>query len=109
LVLGAEAVGNPSAHAGAGAEAVAGVELQHGLGVDAGVAVHGVEHAEFVGVAGEIGQEFGDPEAALTAPLKADDGAGMRFFADLRFVIKGIELGGAAAHVEEDDAIGAGA
>lgn len=33
----------------------------------------------------------------------------MRFFADLRFVIKGVELGGAAAHIEEDDAVGAGA
>lgn len=73
MVFRAKAVRDPGSHARAGAEAVASVELKHGLGVDAGVAVHGIEDAKFVCVAGNVWQEIRDPEATFAALFEGDD------------------------------------
>ena len=55
-----------------------------------------------------MGHQLGNPRAALAALLERGDGAGVRFGADLRLVFEGVELRRAAAHAEEDDALGAG-
>ncbi len=103
LVFGAEPVADPRAEAGALAEPVAGVELVEALGVVAGVGVHAVEEAELVGVLRGLGHQLGDPESALAMLGEIEDGTGMLLVSGLRFVIEGVELGGAAAHAEEDD------
>ena len=108
LIFRSESVTDPRTEAGPFAEPVAGVELEEGLGMDPGVGVHAVEEAELVGVFGRLGHEFGNTEAAPAVLFEVVDRAGMRFFPGLRFVVKGIELGGAAAHAEEDDPFGPG-
>ena len=87
--------------------------------------VEGADEAEFVGVPGEVGEEFADPHAALAVLLEAERGAedGAEFvfraadvtavewlagvLVECRFRVEEVDLAGAAPHEEEDDALGA--
>ena len=84
------------------------MELVKTLGVVAGVGVHAIEQAEFVGVFCRLGHQLGDPEPALAVLGEIEDRPGVLLVPGLGFVVEGVELRGAAAHAEEDDPFRAG-
>ena len=84
------------------------MQLQGRLGVVASVAIHALELAKLVDVPGGVGEQFRNPGAALAVLLEVKDGTGVGFFAGLRLVVKGVEMGGTAAHEQKDHALGAG-
>ena len=108
LILRAEAVSDPGAHARATAEPFACVQLQEGLRMVAGVRVHAVDHAKFVRVLGGLGQQFGNPEAAVAVSLEIKYRTRMRRLRDLRFIVESVQMRWAAGHAQEDHALGAG-
>ena len=63
LVLGAEAVQQPGAHAwpGQGGVGTAGVQLHDGLRMGRRVGVQAAQPAQLVGVLGQVRQQFGEP------------------------------------------------
>ena len=64
VVVGlAQTVENPGPHRGANETGAAGVQLGESLRVIGDVRPHGVDHAEPVGLAGEVWEEFTHPEA----------------------------------------------
>jgi hypothetical protein len=65
----AEAVGDPGAEGGAAGEDVAGVHLADAAGVVEAVGLAGAEDGEFIGVFGDVGVEFADPDAGLAVLL----------------------------------------
>ena len=134
VVLGAEAVGGPGAEAGTTRDLVAGLHgADRRLVVDR-LGVEGAHPADLVGVLAEVRQQVGvQPHAALAmlgeVILRRRDGeaglaAGHRRQAlavadargqvlvvhllHLRLVVEEVHLGGAADHVEVDDALGLG-
>ena len=66
LVIRAQAVTYPRAHAWAVAQALSGDHLAEGLGVIPCVGMHSVEDAQFVSMSGYFGEKFRDPESAFT-------------------------------------------
>ena len=66
VVFGAEAVGYPRAEGGANGVDGASVEFQRCIGVVEAFGMHGPDDAEFVGVLGDFGEEFANPEPGLT-------------------------------------------
>ena len=68
--------------------AVRRVQLQEGLRMVAGVRVHAVDHAKFVRVLGGLGQQFGNPEAAVAVSLEIKYRTRMRRLRDLRFIVE---------------------
>src|SRR5262249_39956552 len=71
LVLGAEAVGDPGAHAGAALLAVAGVEKVVGVGVLGEVGGDGTDDGEVVDALGDVREEIADGDAALAVVAEA--------------------------------------
>src|SRR4051794_12531338 len=86
------------------------------------VAAQAVDDAQVVGVLSDVGEEIGNPQAALAVLLELPGGSHERFalaaatriagFAvigeETRFVVKGIDIARAALHEKENDALGAG-
>ncbi len=120
LVFGTEAVEDPGAHGRADELGRAGVKLDEGLGMIRDVGVHRTDEAQVVGVAGDVGEEFRDPEPGLAVLTELEGGAdelgtataGLTGLAGIAleqgFVVEGVEVGRAALHAQEDHALGAG-
>ena len=82
------------------------------------VRLHGANHTKVISAGADVGEEFGDLKAALAVLgelewgpdeetlLRADGLAVVE--GELGFGIEGIDLGDAAGHVHEDDALGLG-
>ena len=126
-----EAVADPRAHARAREGHRAGVDAERGLRVVGVVGEHGADEAEIVGALGDLGKQLADPQAGLPALLEFPVGLfeklhlapvllreGVEHFLrhligrvvvgdELRFVVEGIHMRDAAAHVEKDHALGA--
>ena len=71
LVLGAQAVERPRPQRRPDELRVARVHHQVGLRMGGQVGVHAPDHAELVGMAGDLGKELGDPLAALAVLAEA--------------------------------------
>ena len=125
-VEGAAAVADPGAGAGVAEEGEAGVDEEIALGVLAEFGGHGADDGEVIGVGGDFGEEVGHFETGLAVggggpggghdiavviEGGAFEGAGhgltVAFFEE-GFGVKGIDMGDAAGHVEEDDGFGFG-
>ena len=65
LVLAAQPISDPRAHAGPDERVAAGVPFQHGTAVPRVRAVHRVDHAEVVGAPCQVREQRADPEPAL--------------------------------------------
>ena len=129
LGFGAEAVEQPGAHAGSALDDGAGVhEGVGGVVIDL-LRLHGADDTEFVGLLGDVREEVADFDAGLAVFLEVGEGAagfedlalelgellafgegfGEGLFVEcleFGFPVEGLELGGAAGHAEEDDALG---
>ena len=70
LILGAQAIGDPRAHAGTDERVAAGVQFQQRPAVAAVRAVHRMDDAQFVGHARDVRKQFADPGAALAVLLE---------------------------------------
>ena len=126
LVGAAEAVGSPGAHAGPAEQRVAGVDAVDGVGVVGGEGGHRADDAEVVGAGAEVGEEVADGKPALAVAFEfpgaghevalavEDGGVGFEagwfavIFVELGFRVEGVDLGDAAVHEHEDDALGLG-
>ena len=128
LVLGAQAVGDPGAHAGPAGPRRAGVEQQLGGGVVELVGVHRPDHAQLVGDlvqvrharrtstcrscrAGELArraEQLGRPGGEREPlPLEELVGAGLAVVLDqLRLVVEQVEVRRRAGHVQVDHPLG---
>ncbi len=127
FVFGAEAVGDPRADAGRGADAAAGVEEEILGSVEWSLTDHRADDTEVVGDAGDVGKQVADPESRLAAlpevprvfePFAAGADALGEFVVpplrglavapgQFRFGVKRVHVGNAAVHEEEDDVFGA--
>ena len=130
FVDAAEAVGKPGSHGGFAGNFGAGAEEGFaGIVVDRGGG-GGVDEGEFVSDGAEVGEDFGEPHAALAMlvefehggcdeffasfghgghALAVGDGVGEDFFeafVELGLVVEEIELAGGSGHEEKDDAFG---
>src|SRR5439155_10052148 len=123
--FGAQAVGDPCAHAGPALRARAGVEEVVGGGVLGKVGSHGADEGEVIGARGDVGEEIGDGQAGFAVVFELPGGAqggavvvelgGLHFhfevlavlFGEQRFGVKGVHGTYASIHVEEDDVAGA--
>ena len=126
LVFGAEAVEQPGADAGAREGERPGEELQHGGAVVDAFADHRAHDAEIVDAASDFGEELANGRAALAAAGElpgrlhqgasaflvegelALDGHGLAVVArEARLGVESVDVGDAAVHEQEDDALGA--
>ena len=127
LILGAEAVAQPGAHAGEPVEREAAVHLEGRRSVVVALGEHRVDEAQVVGTAGEVRQQVADPGPALSPlPERIDAlhqfpglpeepeilAASLQFGAvqpiQFRLVVEGVEVAHAAAAEDLHDALGAG-
>ncbi len=116
LIRRSQSVEHPRAHRRADEGGAAGMELDGRLRVGGVVGVHAVDHAHFIGVLGNVGEELADPESAGTVLFKlewrAEEHAALGGFAavllELRLIVKGIDVRRAALHEEHDHALGLG-
>ncbi len=117
LALGAQAVGDPGAHAGPALSCRAGVKQQFRRGVVELLGVHRFDEGQIVGDRGDARQHVRNPGAALAAAAELlrraeqlgnagregehfalDHGIGARLavvFHQFRFVVEHVEVGGA--------------
>lgn len=126
-----KAIGDPGSHAGAARDRGAGIHEGVGRVMIDLIGLQGSDDTDVVGDLLEIGQKVGNHLAGLAALFETDvsaealegsvlkerefnplgeflgDGFAIEF-AELRFVIEGLELGRASCHVEIDDAFGLG-
>ena len=124
LVDIAEAVVDPASEGGLAADEGTGVHHEHGGAVDGGLGLKGVDKGDIIDALGEMREEGGDLLAALAVlvevPFGLDDtafvlfsSASVGFDSDgfaiealhLWFMIEGIDMGRAAIHKEENDAL----
>ena len=128
IVEAAERVGNPCAHAREAGRHEAGVLHVTGRAMHVRLGSHRHQERQIVDALGDIWKNGADPASALAVLLEfertlhhAAGRTGGRFdarariellaaqFDQLRFVIEGIHLAGAAVHEKLDDALGFGA
>ena len=126
LVVAAQGVGHPSAHAGKSIQRVAGGHVILAGAVRVGLPLHGVDEAHLIGQIAEVWQQVRDHLAALTAgtelpralvqctllALEGDEllgaGHGLTMATDqLRLVIEGVELAAGAATKDHQHILGA--
>ena len=125
LVLGAQPVGDPTTHAGPDKSVRTRVQLQQRSAMAGIGAMHGVEHAQLVGLTGDVREQFTGPKAAL--PVLAElPGRGQQVVggagddtrlgewqrlaiiaAEQRLVVEGVDMAGAAMHEQKDHPLGA--
>ena len=124
LVDIAEAVVDPASEGGLAADEGTGVHHEHGGAVDGGLGLEGVDKGDVIDALRKVWEEGGDLLAALTVlvevPLGFDDAAFVLFSSTsegfdgdgfaieafhLGFVIEGVDVGRAAIHEEENDAL----
>ncbi len=130
LVIGAEAVADPGAHARADEIGAAGVEEEGGGTMRNTFGVHAFNDAEVIHVLGHMWEELRGPEARLAAlfeiPERFHDAHGSAFAGlghgagvievegdpvvldELGFVIEGIDMRDTTGHENEDHALRAG-
>ncbi len=123
----AEAVVDPAAEGGFSADEGTRVHLEHGGAVDGRLGGEGVNEGDVIDAFADVGEEVGDPLAALAVLFEVPLGfydAAFVFFATstegfdgdgfaveafhVGFVVEGVDVGGAAIHEEEDDGLGLG-
>jgi hypothetical protein len=123
LVLGAEAVQRPGTERGADELRGARVQLREGLEVGRQVGGHRVDHAQPVGVSGDLVEQARHPEATPAAPAElparrqqgraapATGGRRRRLAGvgdEFRLVVERIHVRRPPLHAEEDHVLGAG-
>ena len=124
LVLRAESVTDPGSHARSGGLIGANVHHQQPGDVLGDVGVHRVQQAQLVGVPGDVGKQFADPEATVTMlreaerrfqqagrlslGAKIDRRWALSFvLGDQGFRVERVEVGRATIHQQVDDTLGA--
>ena len=121
LIFAAQPVSHPGADARPALQKHAGVHFQHGRSMVVGLRVAGVKQGHLIHVPGHVRKDFRNPGPRLAVPLKlerrlqtfstggkeAGFGIGpIQFravpFLELRLVVEGIDLRGAAGHEQPD-------
>ena len=121
LVLAAQTVADPGAHAGEAAQRKPGVHLSHGGHVVGAVGDHRLDEREFVGTIAQMRQQAAHPQSTLTVPAElertpeevarlAEKSRHIERFAvspgEFGFVVQGVDVAHAAHREDLDHSLG---